>query len=98
MTDQERVVPEVFSDAFEFSFGPYGLAIAFASRPVRQVPGAIPRDEAVVRMSLEQAKILSMLLRRELARYEREAGIEIALPAEAYQSLGLRPDDWRLPA
>ncbi|MEJ5222448.1 MAG: hypothetical protein WHT63_10640 [Tepidiforma sp.] len=94
-------VPEVFSDTFEFTFTAYGLAIAFGARPVRQPSdgaAAEPGDRAVVRMSLEQAKVLAMLLRRELNRYEVAAGIEIALPPEVYQSLELDPRDWPLPA
>jgi hypothetical protein len=91
-------VPDFFSDTFDFTFTPYGMVFAFGARPVRAGPGelAAPVDRAVVRMSLEQAKILAMLLRRELNRYERASGVSIGLPNEVYEQLDLNPDDWHL--
>jgi hypothetical protein len=90
-------VPQYFSDTFEFSFSPYGLAIAFGLRPVRPEQEG-PIDVAVVRMSLEQAKILSMLLRKKLNQYEQATGAEISIPGDVYQQLDLDADEWRLPA
>ena len=94
-----EAVPEFFSDTFVFSFSPYGLTLAFGARPLRPLAEQPipPADRAIVRMSLEQAKILSMLLRKELNRYEATSGIDISLPPDVYRELGLRPDDWRLP-
>jgi hypothetical protein len=45
-------------------------------------------------MSLENAKVLAMLLRRNLKNYEREHRLEIALPAQAYTQLGIAKEDW----
>jgi hypothetical protein len=45
-------------------------------------------------MSLEQAKVLAMMLRRNLKNYEREQGLEIALPPQLYAQLGIAREDW----
>lgn len=88
-----EAVPEYFSDVFHFSFSPYGLAIAFGTRAVRAAPGPAPAEEdrVVVRMSLEQAKVLSMLLRKSLRQYEEAAGVSIELPPTLYEELELDP-------
>jgi hypothetical protein len=88
--------PEYFSDVFDFTMNPYGVAIGFGLTELRQPPGApsVATDQVVVRMSLEQAKILSMLLRRTLSTYEREHGVEIAIPSSVYSGLGVAREDW----
>jgi len=45
-------------------------------------------------MSLEHAKIMTMLIRRNLKSYEREYGIEVAIPHKVYMDLGMSPEDW----
>lgn len=89
-------VPQFYSDVFDLTLNPYGLAITFGLSSTRQGAGkpTPPADQADVRMSLEQAKVLSMLLRRTLSSYERENQIEIAIPRQVYLSLGVAVDDW----
>jgi hypothetical protein len=88
--------PDVYSDVFDFDLGPYGVTLNFARNRPRQPAGKPqpPEDVAVVRMSLQQAKVLSLLLRQSLSKYERENGAEVTLPKAVYTSLGISPDDW----
>jgi len=45
-------------------------------------------------MSLEHAKVMAMLMRRQLKEYEHESGATIAIPFALYRDLDLSPDDW----
>lgn len=89
-------IPEYYSDVFELAMSPYGAALAFGLTDPSSGPGEPPAAEcrAVVRMSLQQAKVLSMVLRKNLAQYERENSIEITLPASVYTALGVKRSDW----
>lgn len=92
----DDTVPEYYSDVFDFALSPYGVSVSFGVTSRRAPAGRPPQpqDLAVVRMSLEQAKILSMLLRKNLSTYERENGLEIALPHAVYNTLGVAREDW----
>ena len=96
--DNENNVPEYYSDSFRFTVSPYGVAFTFGTNVPHPSPGKIApgRDSLVLRMSLEQAKVLSMMLRRNLKNYESENHLEIALPPQLYTQLGIARDDWTL--
>lgn len=88
---------DVYSDQMTMSIGPYGIAIVFGATPtVAQTPGSMNMDRrAVVRLSLEHAKVLSMLLRKNIKQYELEhLGDPIPLPKAVLQQLGLANETW----
>lgn len=91
-----ETIPDIYTDSFRFSVLPYGVAFTFGQNEPHPTPGkATPAKEALIlRMSLEQAKVLAMMLRRNLKNYEREHGIEIALPYGLYTQLGIAREDW----
>ncbi|MCE7928721.1 MAG: hypothetical protein HUU14_02140 [Dehalococcoidia bacterium] len=93
---EEARTPEFYSDTFDYSFNPYGFSITFSLGASRQMQGraSAARDQATVRMSLQQAKVISMLLRKSLSAYERENGIEISIPAQVFDALGVSREDW----
>jgi hypothetical protein len=88
-------VPEFYVDAVQLSTGVYGVALTFGLNPPHPTGphGGVPKDLCVLRMSLEHAKVLAMLLRAQLKDYERENG-EIPLPPSLYTSLGIAREDW----
>ena len=45
-------------------------------------------------MSLEHAKVVAMVLKRQLKEYERSTGTSIQLPADVYTGLGVAEEDW----
>ena len=50
---------------------------------------------ATVRMSLEHAKVMAIILRKQLKQFEEQLGAEIPLPLQVYQQLGVSPkEDW----
>lgn len=91
---------QFYSDVFDFAINPYGAVVTFGLTPHRQTPArpVAAEDQVVVRMSLEQAKILSMLLRKNLSTYERTNAIEIAIPYQVYTQLGVSSEDWPNPS
>jgi hypothetical protein len=95
MTPEEQV-PEFYVDQFMVTTGVYGVAMTFGLTPPHPAPGqsATPRDLVRLRMSLEHAKIMTMLLRRHLKSYERDNGISIEVPSNVYTGLGVSLEDW----
>jgi hypothetical protein len=87
---------EIYSDVFRYTVTPYGVNITFGLNAPHPAPAQAPtsQDQAIVRMSLEQAKVMAMMLRRNLKAYERENGLEIALPPGLYTQLGIAREDW----
>lgn len=90
-------VPEYYTDSSQISTSPYGVAFTFGVNPPHHTGPNPPvtTPQAVVRTSLEHAKVIAMILRNQLKRYERENG-EIPLPPGLYTSLGVAKEDWSL--
>jgi len=91
-------VPDVYCDQFSLAQSPYGVTMTFAlstSTP-SAVPGQVEsRPQVVVRMSPEHAKVMTMVMRRNLKQYELEhLGDPIRLPAKLLQQMGLADADW----
>lgn len=98
MTNPESAaeVSEYYVDSFRMSSGAFGVAITLGVRPPHPEPARPtgPRDVAVVRMSLEHAKVMAMIMRRTLKEYERGTGCTINLPAKLFNEMGLSLEDW----
>ena len=89
--------PDVYSDQFNMAVSPYGVALTFLLTPSSPTPiQAVTGDpQAVVRMSLEHAKVMSMVLRRSIKQYELETlGDHIRIPRGILGQLKLTEDDW----
>ena len=93
----DDVVPDVYADQMSLALTPYGIALTFslsnsAPNPARPMQ---PEPKVVVRMSLEHAKSLAMIVRRQLKQYELEQlGDAIRLPRQVMQQMNLSEDDW----
>ncbi len=91
-------IPDIYSDQFNMAMSPYGIALTFSLSP--SMPSALPNQvpatpQAVVRMSLEHAKVLAMMLRRNIKQYELEAlGDPVKLPQATLAQLHLSDSDW----
>jgi hypothetical protein len=97
MPDGAPDVPEIYADSAQISSSPFGVAMSLGTNPPHHSGPNPPqmRTQIVVRMSLEHAKVVAMLLRRQLKEFERHNG-EIPLPPELYTSLGVAKEDWGL--
>lgn len=94
--NDENDIPEYYSDSFRFTVTPYGINFTFGTNVAHPSPGKLTpaKDELILRMSLEQSKVMAMLLRRNLKKYESENGLEISLPPAIYTQLGIAREDW----
>lgn len=97
MQQNPNPVPEFYADAFQVTVSPFGVNMTFSLREphpsAEKVPGT---DMATVRMSPEHAKIMAMMLIRQMRDYERNSGIKIAIPAQVYTQLGIAEEDWEV--
>lgn len=93
-------LPDIYADQFNISLTAYGVSLTFSLTP--HVLGLAPSGgaptvtpKAVIRMSLEHAKIMTMILRRQLKRFELEAlGDPIRVPARVLKELELSEGEW----
>ena len=94
----EHEVPDVYSDQFSMAQTPYGITFIFSLTPSN--PSALPgvaqtEPKAIVRMSLEHAKVMAMMIRRNLQQYELEhLGDPIRVPPKILADLRLDQDEW----
>lgn len=91
--DQE--VPEIYCDGAQIGLSPFTAILSLTMQPVGQTGTMAPIKVANIRMSLEHAKVVAILLRKQLKAWEASMGSEIHLPQQLYQQLGLsRQEDW----
>ncbi len=95
--EEANSAPDIYTDAFRFTVGPYGVSFTFGLNVPHPSQGQVipPRDTLILRMSLEQAKVLAMMLRRNLKSYESQNNLDIALPPNLYTQLGIAREDWQ---
>lgn len=91
-------VPDLYADAFQVTVTPFGVNMTFSLRDPHPSPGRqVPATEvARIRMSPEHAKIVVMMLIRQLRDYERQSRIKIAIPSQVYTQLGIAEEDWEV--
>ena len=88
---------DVYSDSFQLNTGPYGATLNFMLSPsTPPAPGKTPQPEtlATIRMSLEHLKLMTFVLRRQVMQVEQRNGVNIQVPTQVLNSLGISPDDW----
>lgn len=87
-------VEEHFSDVFETHINPWSASVTFGYRSTR--PTTEPtRYQIRMRMPLQQAKALAVLLLRGIRQYEEQSGADIDLPAQVLETLGVPQEDWQ---
>ena len=91
--DWSQPVEEQFSDVFWTSISPWSVAVTFGLRMAR--PGELDKPKLRMRMPLEQAKALAVMLLRGIRAYETEQDITVDLPVELLKHLGIPLEDWK---
>jgi len=87
--------PILYSDGIQVGISPFTVTLGFTVAPQAQPGTQAPIPIATIRMSLEHAKVMAIILRKQLRQFEQQLGHEIALPSAVYQQLGLSPtEDW----
>ena len=83
---------DYFSDVFWTFINPWSAAVTFGLRMGH--PGEKDKPKIRVRMPLQQAKALAVILLKAVRRYESEANVTVELPRKLLDSLGIAPEDW----
>jgi len=90
MSDQ---VPELYTDAVQIGLSPFGIVLMLNMQA--GPPGTAPIRIANVLMSLEHAKVLTMMLKKQLKAFEEQMGEDIPLHPSLYTQLGFsKSEDW----
>ena len=85
----------VYSDGVQIAVSPFTVALMFTVNPPSQPGTQAPIKVSTVRMSVEHAKVLAIILRKQIKQYEEQLGQPVALPNQIYQQLGIsKSEDW----
>lgn len=91
----EKTPPELYADGVQIGLGPFGAILSFTMQPAGQTGTLAPIRVCNMRMSVEHAKVLAILLKKQLKVYEQQLGEDIPLHPQLYTQLGLsRQEDW----
>ena len=91
----ENEAPNVYSDGVGIGISPFTVQLAFTMAPPGQGGTMAPMSVATVRMSLEHAKVLAILLKKQLKVFEDAMGTPIQLHPQLYTQLGIsRQEEW----
>ena len=90
--DWSELPVEYFSDVFWTTLSPWSAAVTFGLRQAS--PSEKDTPKVRVRMPLQQAKALAVILLKAVRRYESEANVTVELPTKLLESLGIPPEDW----
>jgi len=103
MTQEQRKLPQTedwtqfpeehFSDVFWTALSPWSASVTFGLRQASPYEKDTPKIR--VRMPLQQAKALSVILLKSVRRYENEAGVTIELPDKLLETLDIASEDWK---
>lgn len=95
-----EAVPDVYADFCEISTNLWGATLLFSQSvqpPEIEVEKGQSRQKAelkaVVRLSVLHAKVLTMLLKRNIRSWEAANG-PLSISAEALNQMGLSWEDW----
>ena len=97
MDGDESTIPDIYVDNMQLTSGVYGVNITFGltdPHPVSGTRSDQPEEKVRVRMSLQHAKNVAMMLRQNLKNYERGTGTSIQIPHNVFTGLGVAEEDW----
>jgi hypothetical protein len=96
---QEQTVdgqpPDIYCDSMQLMVSPFDVILQLSQRSPS--PGTTEPAKIVghVRMSLEHAKVMAIILRKALKQHEEVQGSPIVLHPQIYQQMGIsREEDW----
>jgi hypothetical protein len=88
-------IPEFYVDQFRMGITPYGAAITFGLASPNPTTGQPQtQDNVLIRMSLEHMKVMAMLMKKNLKAYEEQFQVQIPLPRQIMNQMGLSNEDW----
>lgn len=91
--DLPQLPEEHFSDVFWTTLSPWSAVVTFGLRQASPDEKDVPKIR--MRMPLQQAKALAVILLRNVRKYEDEANVNIELPQKLLEGLGIPLEDWQ---
>lgn len=91
--DWSQPPEEYFSDVFWTTLSPWSAVLTFGLRQAS--PNEKDTPKIRVRMPLQQAKALAVILLRAVRKYESDANVTIGLPDKLLSALGISLEDWK---
>ena len=88
--------PELYSDAVQIQVSAFGVLLSCGLQPFGAGAGqSLPTPVCNLRMSLEHAKVLAILLRKQIRGFEASQGADIMIHPQVAQGLGIsKKEDW----
>jgi hypothetical protein len=86
-------IQEHFSDIVGTHINPWSVSVSFGLRS--NTPNEPHKMNLRVRMPLQQAKVLALMLIRGIRQYEEQGQVQVDLPARILNELGIPPEDWQ---
>jgi hypothetical protein len=93
----EGEIHDFYFDGTQITVHAFGVNISYTlsnPHPKDQAEAMKANTQAVTRTSLEHAKVLAMLLKKQIKDYEFRTKIDIKVPDAVYQALQLDSNDW----
>ena len=91
----DEKAPDLYTDSVQIQLSPFGALFVLMLVPPGQGPNTVPEKLAHVRMSLEHAKVLAIMLRKQLQKFEHDMGDKIPIHPSVAQQVGIsRQEDW----
>ena len=92
--DQEKT-PDFYTDSVQMGVSPFGVVLTFGVQPAGQSGPAAPSLVCNMRMSIEHAKVMAMMMRKQIKVFEDNLGEKIPLHPQIWQQMGLsKQEDW----
>jgi hypothetical protein len=92
-------IPDFYADRMRLTVTVFGVNISFGlgnPHPEQDSSGDLVNvlELVRVRMSLEHAKIMTMLLKKQIKLYENQNETEVAIPKQVLEALNLKDETW----
>lgn len=88
-------VPDLYIENVQLGTSPFGMVLSFGKQSPLGTGVQAPIPVCTIRMSLEHAKVMAIMLRKQVRMYEEQMGEPIPLHPQLWTQLGLsRQEDW----
>jgi hypothetical protein len=87
---------DAYADNISITLTPYGANLSFLVSPPHQDPSkpTPPTPVATIRMSVEHAKVMVLVMKRYIQSVEQQSGVEARVSAFILNQLGMSLEDW----
>ncbi len=93
--NEETNVPDFYADRLNLNINPFGVTLVWGltkARIVEQKDGVVPEADnvAIVRTSLLHAKVVALLLLKNIKKWEEGVGINVQIPEDILTRLDIK--------